>query len=148
MRRLLLASVSALVPLAALADDALRIADPWARASILPSRPAAAYLTLESTEGDKLVSVTSPVADKVTIHVVDGTDGVSRMTPVTTLDLPPGEAVKMGVGDMHLMLVGLEQKLIEGTHFPLTLKFERAGERTIEVPVLSVAATGPREASR
>lgn len=148
MRLILLAAVSALAPIAATAEDAVRIVDPWARASILPSRPGAAYLTLESAEGDRLVGVASPVADDVVVHVVDETDGVSRMRPLTTLDLPPGEAVAMSVGGMHLMLMGLEQKLIEGTRFPLTLQFENAGERTVEVPVLGVAATGPQEAER
>lgn len=42
-----------------------------------------------------------------------------------------------------MMLMGLSIKLVEGMTFPLTLRFETAGEITIDVPVLGVAAAGP-----
>lgn len=48
---------------------------------------------------------------------------------------------------MHLMLMGLQDKLSEGTTFPMTLSFENAGEITVEVSVLGIAAVGPREAA-
>ena len=47
---------------------------------------------------------------------------------------------------MHLMLMALNEKLEEGSTFPLTLTFEDAGEISVEVPVLGIAATGPEGA--
>jgi copper(I)-binding protein len=47
---------------------------------------------------------------------------------------------------MHLMLMGLAEKLEEGNTFPLTLSFENAGDITVEVSVLGLAATGPEDA--
>jgi copper(I)-binding protein len=47
---------------------------------------------------------------------------------------------------MHLMLMGLTRKLEAGSTFPLTLSFQHAGEITVEVQVLGIAATGPEGA--
>lgn len=125
------------------AEELVRIDAPWARATILASRPGAAYLTLTSADGDRLVSVETPVADQVMLHTTDDADGISRMSHLESLQLPPGEAVTLAPGGMHLMLMGLHQKLVEGESFPMMLRFEVAGERNVDVPVLGVAATGP-----
>lgn len=130
------------VPSVSIAEVA--VTDPWARASILASRPGAAYLSLTSDSGDRLLAATTPVADLVMIHAAaTDANGVSRMVHVEVLDLAPGQTVTFAPGGMHLMLMDLEGKLDEGTRFPLTLTFETAGEMTVEVPVLGVAATGP-----
>ncbi|MEM9762959.1 MAG: copper chaperone PCu(A)C [Pseudomonadota bacterium] len=127
---------------AAVADVA--VSDPWARASILASRPRAAYLTLRSDADDRLLSATTPVADHVMIHASEtDADAVTRMIHLDALDLEAGQTVRFAPGGMHLMLMGLAGKLEEGAPFPLMLNFERAGSITVEVPVLGVAATGP-----
>lgn len=120
------------------------ISDPWARASILVNRPGAAYLSLTSDSGDRLLAASSPVAGRVMIHGLESAgNGATRMVHLDGFDLPPGETVTLAPGDMHLMMLQLERKLEEGTTFPLTLNFETAGEITVDVPVLGVAATGP-----
>ncbi|MBN15420.1 copper chaperone PCu(A)C (plasmid) [Pelagibacterium nitratireducens] len=134
-------------PLASLAE--VTVTDPWARASILASRPGAAYVTAESDKDDRLIGASTPIADRVMIHAVEtDANGVGRMVHRETLDLPAGEAVNFAPGGMHLMLMGLSEKLVEGTIFPLTLHFEAAGEVTVDVPVLGVAASGPHEGSK
>ena len=101
-----LATVLTLWPFFASAD--VTISDGWARANILASRPAAAYLTLTSNQSDQLVAITTPIAGNVTIHAVEtGNDGVSRMVEIDALDLPSGEPVTLAPGSMHLMLMGL-----------------------------------------
>jgi copper(I)-binding protein len=125
------------------AEDLVRVDAPWARATILASRPCAAYLTLTSAGGDRLVAVETPVADQVMLHATDSTEGVSRMSHLETLELPPGQAVTLAPGGMHLMLMGLREKLVEGESLPLKLRFEAAGEMSVEVPILGVAASGP-----
>lgn len=119
------------------------ITDAWARASILQSRPAAAYLTMESEQGDRLIGATSPVAERILLHAVEAADGVSRMAHLPTLELEPGKPVSMGPGSVHLMLMGLRTMLIEGSEFPLTLEFQEAGEVTVMMPVLGAGASGP-----
>ncbi len=145
---LLFAVVLALSPLSAMAGDAVRIIDPWARASILASRPGVAYLTMESTRDDRLLTVESPVAARVMIHAVTNRDGVNRMVHLDALDLPAGEPVVLAPGGTHLMLMGLKARLSEGARFPVTLGFERAGVVTVTVPVLGIGArraTGDRQ---
>lgn len=131
----------------ALAEESVRVSDAWARATILASRPGAAYLTIESVSEDRLVSITTRVADHVMIHAVEKDGDVSRMKHIETLELPAGERITLAPGGMHLMLMGLQDKLSEGMTFPMTLSFENAGEITVEVFVLGIAAEGPKEAA-
>lgn len=131
----------------ALAQESVRVFDAWARASVLASRPGAAYVTIESVSDDTLIGASTPVAKRVMIHAVEKDGDVSRMKHVETLKLPAGERIALAPGGMHLMLMGLQDKLSEGTTFPMTLSFENAGEITVEVSVLGIAAEGPREAS-
>ena len=158
MMKILIAIVVALWAGASptLAEESVRLSDAWARASVLASRPVASvlasrpvasYLTIESAVEDRLLGVTTPVAGHVMIHVVEKDGDVSRMKHIETLELPTGERITLAPGGMHLMLMGLQDKLSEGTTFPMTLSFENAGEITVEVSVLGIAAEGPREVS-
>lgn len=140
-------SIFATVPLIllpAFAYGEVTINNPWARASVIANRPGAAYLTIESDTGDRLVGVATPVAKTAMIHEVE-TDGqgVSRMIHLDALDIPADAPVNFAPSKMHLMLMGLAERLKQGSSFPLTLTFETAGEVTVEVPVLGVGATGP-----
>jgi len=142
MKAFLAAVCTAMFPAAALAE--VSVSDPWARASILASRPGAAYLTMRSDADDQLLSAATPVADHVMIHGSETDENaVTRMIHLDTVDLEAGQTVRFAPGGMHLMLMGLAGKLDEGASFPLTLTFEHAGVITVEVPVLGVAATGP-----
>ena len=148
MRKLIAIVVVALVVASpALAEESIRVFDAWARASILASRPGAAYLTIESAAEDRLLGVTTPVAGRVMIHAGEKDGDVSRMKHIETLELPAGERVTLPPGGMHLTLLGLQVKLSAGTTFSMTLSFENAGEITVEVSVLGIAAEGPREAA-
>ncbi|HET7409704.1 MAG TPA: copper chaperone PCu(A)C [Paracoccaceae bacterium] len=142
------AALLALLPMSALADQTVSVSQPWARASIIASRPGAAYLTLESRTGDRLTGASTPAADELMIHAAEEANGVSRMVHLPALDLPAGEPVTLAPGGMHLMLVGLAAKLEEGASFPMTLRFERAPDLTIKVPVLGIAARGPEDMSQ
>ena len=118
---------------------------PWARASILASRPGVAYLTLQSASDDRLIGLDTPAAQAVMIHAVQTKDGISQMTDLMALDLPAGQEVTLAPSATHLMLMGLTAKLADGGSFALTLHFEHAGALTVTVPVLGIAAMGPGE---
>jgi hypothetical protein len=145
MKHFLAAAFIVALPTLSQADVA--VTDPWARATIVANRPGASYLSLTSDTGDRLLSVSSPVAGRVMIHAIEaGENGVSRMVHLDALDLPAGETVTLSPGNMHLMMMQLTQKLEDGARFPLTLTFQTAGEITVEMPVLGIAATGPEGA--
>ena len=69
-------------------------------------------------------------------------NGVMKMRPVEAIELAPGSEVELAPGGNHIMLMGLAAPLQEATTFPLTLRFEHAGEVTVEVAVGAVAAMG------
>jgi periplasmic copper chaperone A len=122
----------------------IEIHDAWARASLGQMRSGAAYLTLEVT-GDRverLIAAASPIAEKATLHthVMDG--DIARMRPVAAIEIAPGAPTVLEPGGLHIMLSGLERRLVEGETFPLSLTFERAGTVAIEVPIIGMAHQG------
>ena len=79
----------------------------------------------------------------VQLHTVEESDGVASMRPVEGVDVPAGKTVVLAPQGTHIMLMGLAQPLVAGETFPLTLRFEKAGELGITV-VVRAAARMPR----
>lgn len=117
----------------------------WARASAGRAGAGAAYLTLRNTgaAGDRLVSASTEVAKRAELHTHKMTGDVMRMARVEGVDLPPGGVVTLKPGGLHVMLMGLNKKLVKGDRFPLTLNFEKSGSVTVDVAIQSIAAMGP-----
>ncbi|MCB1995937.1 MAG: copper chaperone PCu(A)C [Ottowia sp.] len=85
-------------------------------------------------QADRLLGASSPAAARVELHqtVMDGE--VMRMRELPSIELPPHAEVPMRHGGgYHLMLVDLKQPLKDGDRIELTLRFERAGSRTVQV---------------
>ncbi len=117
----------------------LSLSEAWARATVPGQASGAAYLKIRNAGAtDKLVSASAPVADVVELHthVMDGT--TMRMRKVEAIDVTGGATTELKPGGLHIMLIGLKAPLKAGEKFPLTLKFERAGEVKIEVPVRAI----------
>jgi copper(I)-binding protein len=123
---------------------AVTIHDAWARASLGTAPNSAAYMTLETAgaELDRLVASSTPVAEKAQLHGHGMAGDVARMRPVDAVEVAPGTPTVLGPGGLHIMLIGLRQKLAAGDTIALTLVFEQAGEVTLEVPVRGMAAMG------
>ncbi|MBL8347399.1 MAG: copper chaperone PCu(A)C [Rubrivivax sp.] len=128
--------------LSALAHDfklgPLRIDHPYATPTPAGATTAAAYVrTLRNTgeQPDRLVGASTPVARAVEIHrsTIDA-QSVMRMRAVEGIALPPRSELKLRHGgEHHLMLIDLRAPLKNGDRFPLTLRFEKAGEREVTV---------------
>lgn len=67
--------------------------------------------------------------------------GEMTMQEVEFIDLPAGTAVELKPGGYHVMIIGLVNPLEVGQTIQITLVFEKAGEITIDVPVLEEAPT-------
>ena len=72
-----------------------------------------------------------------------GTPATMEMRPVAEIPVRPGETVVLKPGALHVMLIGLKAPLREGERLSLTLRFARAGEITVEVPVAKAGSMGP-----
>lgn len=142
LRSILIFAVTVLAASLACAEEYklkdLRIADPFARATMPRQPTGVAYLTIENKgkNGDKLIAASSPAAKSVEIHNMWMEGEVMKMREVPGIELKPASKVVMTPGDgYHLMLMGLRQTLKPGDKFPMTLTFEKAGKTEVTVVV-------------
>jgi len=122
----------------------IAIGHPYARATAPGQPTGGAYLRVENrgAQGDRLVSASADVSRSVELHEMKMDGDVMRMRPVAAVEVPAGQSVVLEPGGVHIMLLGLKAPLKEGDRFPLTLKFEKAGEVKVEVHVEAPGA-GP-----
>ncbi|HEX7970241.1 MAG TPA: copper chaperone PCu(A)C [Stellaceae bacterium] len=110
------------------------IGHPGARPSA--TEAAAVFMALSNTgrSTDRLTGGTTPVAREVLLRAEDG-------SPLEYLDLPPHRPLALRPGRKYIALLGIKAPLALDESFPLTLRFERAGEVAITVMV----EAGPEE---
>ena len=120
----------------------LSIERPFARATIGSGKTGAAYLTIHNPTDhpDRLIGAKVTIAKKASLHTQLHQDGVMKMRPLKTIEIPAEGMVAFKPGGDHLMLMGLKAPLVMGGSFALVLVFEKAGEITVSVPVLAVGA--------
>lgn len=124
----------------------LEVNNAWARGTPEKAENGVAYVTIVSPTADRLVSVSSPAANKAELHTMTMAGMVMQMRPVAGIDIPAGRPVSLKPGGEHIMLLGLHQPLREGQSFLLTLNFEKAGPRVVTVTVEKPGAAGPASA--
>ena len=69
--------------------------------------------------------------------------GKMGMAYVDGIDVPAGRPVSLNPSGLHVWLSDLNQPLTAGQSFAVTLKFERAGEKRVDVAVLKPSAPAP-----
>lgn len=124
----------------------LKLEQPWTRATP-PKAPGGAYLTITNTgaSGDRLVSVASPISGRSEIHEMKMDGGVMSMRPLADgITIMPGETVVLAPGGFHIMLMKLERPIREGEAVPITLRFEKAGEITLDFIAAPIGARKPQ----
>jgi periplasmic copper chaperone A len=139
----LFVAVLVLSGIASAQTGSIEVKSAWARATPGKAETGAAYLTIESAGPDRLTAVSTPVAVKAELHEMTMQGGVMKMRSLAAIDLPAGQAVVLKPGTTHIMLTGLKQPLRVGESFPLTLEFEKAGRREVNVMVEKAGAMGP-----
>ena len=116
----------------------ITVETPWARASIGAAGNTAAYMKLENggAAPDRLLSVSSDVAERVSLHESREEGGVMKMGPVEGgIEVPAHSAVELKPLGLHVMLTKLNRPLKDGDTFPMTLVFEKQGKVPVEVKV-------------
>ncbi len=143
----LLAIASALLPMASLAGQSLGtlvVTRAWSRSTPPGISVGVAYFEIvNSGAADTLLSIESPLAQRVEMHATTTVDGLMQMRQVQSAAVPPGGRVVFEPSGLHAMLIGLKQPLKEGERLPLTLIFRHAGTVRVEAVIRGLGTETP-----
>lgn len=143
MRRLALALFLSL-PIAACTQPAPpEVKEVWARETVADATNAAVYMTIASPTPDRLIAASTPVAGKTDLMTMEGGSGAMGMKYLQAIDIPANKPVSLNSGGLHIWLADVKQPLKAGQTFPLSLNFEKAGERKVIVSVVKPAEMPP-----
>ena len=117
-------------------SDGLSVSDAWVRNPLIADQPGAAYLVIQNNGvADKLLSVTSDVAQTIELHESMESNGMMQMSPVPNIPIPANGKVELKPGGLHMMLINLTRSLNVGDKVQLTLNFEKAGKIPVTAEV-------------
>lgn len=131
--RLALLAVLAASATASMAE--VTVTDPWIRGTVTGQAETGAFMTIKSTEALKLMGASTPVAHKVEIHRMEMDQGVMRMRPMNSLEIPANSAVALKPGSYHVMLFGVSKPLAAGEMVPMKLQFQNKEGKTISTTI-------------
>jgi len=95
---------------------------------------------------DRLIGGSAPFAKRFEVHEMAIVDGVMKMRELAKgLEIKPGETVELKPGGYHVMLMDITESPKAGAAVKTTLKFEKAGEVTIDVPVIAAGQSGAQK---
>jgi len=112
---------------------------PWVRTTVAQQTTSAAYMTITSAAGGKLVEASSPLAASAEVHEMKMSGDLMKMRAVDALALPAGKPVELKPGGYHMMLVGLKAPLTAGEVVPIRLVVEDAKGKRQTVDVKATA---------
>lgn len=116
-------------------DVGVEISDTRVAAPTGPN--AAMYFRATASGDDVLLGAETDVAGRIDMHVtVIGDDGTMGMHPVDSLEVTAEEDLILAPGESHLMLIEPD-RFVEGDEISVTLIWEKAGEMTVDVPVVA-----------
>jgi len=123
----------------------LQVRHPWTRATPPGAEVAAGYLEIRnsSREPDRLIGASTPVGERVELHVMAHEKAIMKMREVKRFEVPARKRLFLRPGGSHLMIVGLRKPFVKGQRIPLTLRFERGGDVHVELEVQAGGSTKP-----
>lgn len=116
-----------------------RIADGYVRSVGANAMAGGAYMVIHNLSGadDRLIGVQTDASDLAELHGhTEDANGVMMMRPIEGgILIPAGGQAVLERGADHVMLMGLHSGLAEGSQVRITLRFEKAGEFVVDVPM-------------
>jgi len=119
----------------------LEMHQPWARpSSSQPSADASAGAFLSITNkgpaDDRLVTASSPLAERVELHGIKVVGAGIAMRPLADgVVVQAGHTTALKPRGYHLLLLGVRAPLAKGSTLPVTLAFEKSGTVAVEFAV-------------
>ena len=137
---LLAAALLATATLSAQAGD-ISVSDPYALAVPSGQPNSAVFMTLvnNSKENRALVAAETPSARVVELHTHVHEDGMMKMRKIDKIDIPAGQTVTLKPSGLHVMLIGLKEKLEPGKEAHMNLIFDQGGKDHIMTPLRPIA---------
>ncbi len=118
----------------------LKIENAYTRATAPGQKAAGGFMKIENKGGaDQLISASSPVAGEMQLHTMTMDGNVMRMRELKTIDVPANGSVELKPGGLHLMLIDIKSPLKAGESVPVKLKFQKAGEVEVKMPVRDIS---------
>ena len=111
------------------------ISDATVRPATKATHSTAFYMQIENTgnDDDALIGASSSCAKETMIHNTIEKEGVNRMLEIDRLAIPAHQKVVMKPGGLHVMAMDIIADVKKGSKVKLTLNFEKAGTKEIEV---------------
>lgn len=114
----------------------ISITGAYTRATVPGQAAAGGFMKIMSSgAADQLISASAPVSDDVQLHTMKMDGNVMQMREVKQIDVPANGAVDLKPGGLHLMFMNIKAPLKAGDVVPVRLKFAKAGEVEVKVPV-------------
>ena len=133
-----MAAIAALIALPAFAHDGVHINNPYARVIGGVGASGAVFFEIENHQDvdDRLMSVTTNVAEKAELHTHMEEGGVMKMMQVMQgFAVPALGFHQLARGGDHVMLMGLKSELKNGDVIDLTLTFDQAGKVDVQAVI-------------
>ena len=111
--------------------NGILLSDFWIRATPPGHGVSAGYLNIKNSndEADRLISVSSDFAGRGEIHEMRMDGDIMKMRQMEDgLTIAGGSAVTLKPGGTHLMFMKLNQQIVAGERYNITLIFEQAGK--------------------
>ena len=121
----------------------VQIENAYTRATVPGQMAAGGFMKIENKgAADQLISASSPVAGEVQLHEMAMDGNVMKMRQVKDIAVPAGGAVELKPGGLHLMFINIKAPLTAGEAVPVKLKFAKAGEVEVKMPVNAMGNPG------
>ncbi|WP_173974129.1 copper chaperone PCu(A)C [Magnetospirillum sp. LM-5] len=118
----------------------MEISGAFLRASPKVANAGAGFLTIKNATGqdDRLIGAQADISKTVELHTHIKDGEVLRMRPVEFIAVPAGGVAELKPGADHVMFINLVKPLAEGQKVPVTLVFEKAGKKQVDMPVMAI----------
>jgi protein SCO1 len=125
-------------------SGSIRVVGAWSRSTAPGASVGVVYFeVINAGPADTLLTIECPAAQRAEMHDTARVEGIMKMRPVPSVDIPAGGRVAFHPGGLHVMLIGIKQPLQEGGRLPLTVEFRHAGKLRIEATIQGLGATDP-----
>ncbi len=121
----------------------IKVEQAYTRSTVPGQMAAGGFMKIENKgAADQLVSASSPVAGEVQLHEMAMEGNVMKMRQVKDITVPAGGSVELKPGGLHLMFMNIKAPLTAGESVPVKLKFAKAGEVEVKMPVNAMGQSG------